>query len=153
LNSQESKCQEARHPKGKGMFGCCYHFATGCSNTCLMNMRREENGKLYATRVMRCMCCWHQHQTKARKDNTVFPRARALVNHLHKYNRTISSKNSLVIKQQAILAKGMDGHCCTHSKGKWHCQNSAAHIQKWTFLGRFGNKNDQSFCNVHNHWY
>jgi hypothetical protein len=25
-------------------------------------------------------------------------------------------------------------------------------IQKWTFLGEFGNKNDHSFCNVHNHW-
>ena len=23
-------------------------------------------------------------------------------------------------------------------------------IQKWTFLGKFGSKNDQSFCNVHN---
>jgi hypothetical protein len=53
-----------------------------------------------------------------RQDNTVFPRARALINHLYKYNRTISSKKSLVIKQQAILAAGMDGHCCTHLKEK-----------------------------------
>jgi hypothetical protein len=88
-----------------------------------------------------------------RQDNTVFPRARALVNHLHKYNRTISSKNLLVIKQQAILAIGMDGHRCTRSKGKPHSRNSTARIQKWTFLGEFGNKNDPSFCNVHNHWY
>jgi hypothetical protein len=41
-------------------------------------------------------------------------------------------------------------------KGKWHSRQNATHqscIQKWTFLGEFGNENDHSFCNVHNHWY
>jgi hypothetical protein len=63
---------------------------------------------------------------------------------------------SLVLKQWAILVIGMDGHCCTCLKGKWHSlQNAMSQscIQKWTFLGNFGNNNDQSFCNVHNHWY
>jgi hypothetical protein len=38
----------------------------------------------------------------------------------------ISSKNSLVLKQQAILAIGMDG--CTRLKGKRHSRQSAAQI-------------------------
>jgi hypothetical protein len=47
----------------------------------------------------------------------------------------------------------MEGHCCTHLKGndtadKMPCANHA--FKKWTFLGEFGSKNDQSFCNVHN---
>jgi hypothetical protein len=55
----------------------------------------------------------------------------------------ISSKNSLVLKQQAILAIGMDGHCCTCLKGKWHSRQSTGCqlcIQKWTFLVNLGTK-------------
>jgi hypothetical protein len=37
-----------------------------------------------------------------------------------------SSKNLLVLKQQAILAVGMDGHCCTHLKGN-DTANKAPH--------------------------
>jgi hypothetical protein len=47
----------------------------------------------------------------------------------------------------------MDGHCCTRVKGKRHSQQNATRqscIQKLTFLGEFGSKNDQPFCNVHN---
>jgi hypothetical protein len=54
----------------------------------------------------------------------------------------------LVLKQQAILAVGMDGHCCTRLKGKQHSRQNAmpqSCIQKWTFLGDFGNNDDQSF--------
>jgi hypothetical protein len=41
----------------------------------------------------------------------------------------------------------------TTQSTKRHSQQNATHqscIQKWTFLGKFGSKNDQSFCNVHN---
>jgi hypothetical protein len=57
---------------------------------------------------------------------------------------------SLVLTQEAIVA---DGPCCTLLKEKRHSQQNATRqscIQKWTFLGKFGSKNDQSFCNVHN---
>jgi hypothetical protein len=59
----------------------------------------------------------------------------------------------LVLTQEAIIAIGMDGPRCTHLKEKRHSQQNATRqlcIQKWTFLGKFGSKNDQSFCNVHN---
>jgi hypothetical protein len=62
----------------------------------------------------------------------------------------LQNTQSLVLKQQAILAVGMDGHHCTRSKEK---QQSAAHqscIQKWAFLGAIWSKNDQSFCHIHN---
>jgi hypothetical protein len=59
----------------------------------------------------------------------------------------------LVLTQEAIIAIGMDGPRCTHLKEKRHSQQNTMHqscIQKWTFLGKFESKNDQSFCNVHN---
>jgi hypothetical protein len=60
---------------------------------------------------------------------------------------------SLVLTQEVIIAIGMDGHRCTHLKGKWHSQQSAmcqSCIQKWTFLSKIWSKNDQSFFNIHN---
>jgi hypothetical protein len=63
---------------------------------------------------------------------------------------------SFILKQQAIVAVGTDGHSCTRLKGKPHSQKSAAHqscIQKWTFLGKIVSQNDQSFCHIHNHSY
>jgi hypothetical protein len=59
----------------------------------------------------------------------------------------------LVLTQEAIIAIGMDGPRCTCLKEKQQGQQNATHqscIQKWTFFGKFGSKNDQSFCNVHN---
>jgi hypothetical protein len=60
---------------------------------------------------------------------------------------------SFVLTQEAINAVGMDGPRCPHLKEKQHSQQNAMRqscIQKWTSLGEFGSKNDQSFCNVHN---
>jgi hypothetical protein len=54
----------------------------------------------------------------------------------------------LVLTQEAIIAIGTDGPCCTHLKEKRHSQQNATHqscIQKWTFLSEFGTKNNQSF--------
>ncbi len=42
VNSQESECCECGNTKGTAMFGCCYCFAVGFSNTHLMKMRIEE---------------------------------------------------------------------------------------------------------------
>jgi hypothetical protein len=60
---------------------------------------------------------------------------------------------SLVLTQEAIIAIGTDGSRCTRLKEKRHSRQNATRqscLQKWTFLGKFGSKNDQSFCNVHN---
>jgi hypothetical protein len=65
----------------------------------------------------------------------------------------LQCKQSLVLKHETILVIGTNGHHCTCLKGKQHSRQSAARqscIQKWTFLGEIGSKNDQSFCNIHN---
>ena len=60
---------------------------------------------------------------------------------------------SLVLTQEATIAIGTDGHCCTRLYGKRHSKKNAplqSCIQKWTFLCDFGSKNNRSFCNEHN---
>jgi hypothetical protein len=42
----------------------------------------------------------------------------ALINHLHKCDHSISRRNSLVVKQQAVLAIGRDGHRYTKKNAK-----------------------------------
>jgi hypothetical protein len=60
-----------------------------------------------------------------------------------------------------IGTKTTSNHCHRHGwpslysfEGKMtQPTKRATRILKRTFLGDFGNNNDQSFCNVHNHWY
>jgi hypothetical protein len=78
----------------------------------------------------------------------------ALINHLHKYNHTISWKKH-------IGSQTTSNHCRRHGRPSLYSfegkmtqpTKRAAPILKRTFLGDFGNNNDQSFCNVHNHLY
>jgi hypothetical protein len=58
----------------------------------------------------------------------------------------LQNTQSLVLKQQAIIAIGMDGHCCTHSKenNKAPCDNRA--FKNGLFSAQFGAKTTSLFA-------
>jgi hypothetical protein len=58
----------------------------------------------------------------------------------------LQNTQSLVLKQQAILAVGMDGHRCTRSKEKQQSAVRQSCIQKWAFLGAIWSKMTSLFA-------
>jgi hypothetical protein len=110
----------------------------------------------------RTSCPWHEHrrpllysfkgQTTGQKVTIIIMWENGLF--LPKFGQKmpvfLQNTQSLVIKQQAILAVGMNGHRCTRLKVKQQSATRQSCIQKWASLGPIWSKNDHSFNHIHN---